>query len=164
MTISFKKIALIVLAVVFIGSIAFVANAQSAPLDLAKATLKLEAKSTQYRLKSAGERVKPQMKREYEIVTTVEQTEVVTLEQSKESETFNLLSVLPKWIPAMTIIFSLLISWGGAIVKFSNLQSQVKTLEAKIEKNDEIMVTLQIDLREIKTSLKFIEEKVADNR
>jgi len=83
---------------------------------------------------------------------------------SKESETFNLLSVLPKWIPAMTIIFSLLISWGGAIVKFSNLQSQVKTLEAKIEKNDEIMVTLQIDLREIKTSLKFIEEKVADNR
>jgi len=81
MTISFKKIALIVLAVVFIGSIAFVANAQSAPLDLAKATLKLEAKSTQYRLKSAGERVKPQMKREYEIVTTVEQTEVVTLEQ-----------------------------------------------------------------------------------
>lgn len=64
----------------------------------------------------------------------------------------------------MTIIFSLLISWGGAIVKFSNLQSQVKTLEAKIEKNDEIMVTLQIDLREIKTSLKFIEEKVADNR
>jgi len=67
---------------------------------------------------------------------------------------------LPRWIPTILIVVSFLLSWGGAVVKFSSLQNEVESLKTQIKTSDQTSVTLQIDIREIKTSLEFIKEKI----
>ena len=52
------------------------------------------------------------------------------------------------------------VTWGTFITKFSSIESEVNTIKIEAKADQAVLTTLQIDIREIKTSLEFIKEKV----
>ena len=76
-------------------------------------------------------------------------------------------SILPKWLPVIVMIVTLLVSWGAAVAKFSALQSEVANLKVeitalKLESKgfDKTLVELQVGIQRIETSLDFIKERL----
>lgn len=72
----------------------------------------------------------------------------------------NWFNSLPRWLPTIVLMVSLLVSWGGALVKFSSLEEEVASMKTELKASDSALTTLLVNIAEIKTSLKFIEEKV----
>lgn len=52
------------------------------------------------------------------------------------------------------------VTWGSFSQRISVIESKITIIETRQEKADEIITSVQGDLREIKTSLEFIKERL----
>lgn len=68
-------------------------------------------------------------------------------------------NVTKHW-PVVLFLLGMAVTWGRFESRINSLEAKISALEIRQEKTTDVLVTLQGDLREIKTSLKFIEQKL----
>lgn len=71
----------------------------------------------------------------------------------------NFASLLRYW-PIITSVLLVAVSWGVAITKFQAVENEISSLKVEAKENQQVLTILQVDIREIKTSLEFIKDKV----
>ena len=72
------------------------------------------------------------------------------------------LELVSKYWFLIVFIGGMIVTWGRFETRINVIESKLSSLEIKQTKTDDIMVQLQGDIREIKTSLLFIKERLSE--
>jgi hypothetical protein len=68
-------------------------------------------------------------------------------------------NLIKHW-PILLFFLGMAVTWGRFETRINTIESSQIALELRQEKTSDVLNTLQGDIREIKTSLKFIEQKL----
>lgn len=78
----------------------------------------------------------------------------------REPQKPSAIEVIKNYWFIIAFFLGMAVTWGTFITKFSSIESEVNTIKIEAKADQAVLTTLQIDIREIKTSLEFIKEKV----
>lgn len=72
----------------------------------------------------------------------------------------NFLTEITKHWAIIVFLVGMAVTWGRFESRINTMETKLTALEIKQEKSADVLSELQGDLREIKTSLKFIEQRL----